>query len=56
MKLSPKYYIEDYWSGLPILDEQGIYIRYFYSYEDADDFLNSLGDINEEDNFYIREK
>ncbi len=51
-----RYYIQDYWSGLNILDKKGNYTRYFDSYQDADDFLNSLGDLNEEDNFYIVEE
>jgi len=45
-----RYYIEYYYSGLPIF-----YTRYFDTIEEADDYLNKhfKCDENEEDNFYI---
>ena len=49
-----KYYIQDYYSGLDIT--KGGYTRYFKTLNDADDFLNSLGKLNNEDNFYIMEE
>ena len=51
-----KYYIEDYYTGLTILDNNGYYTRYFDTLEDAQEFINSLGEINDEDNFFILEE
>tara|TARA_R110000851_G_scaffold274341_1_gene426963 strand:- start:269 stop:460 length:192 start_codon:yes stop_codon:yes gene_type:complete len=51
-----KFYIEDYYSGDTILDKKGNYTRYFKTLDDAEDFLNSLGSINDDDNFYIVEQ
>ena len=50
-----KYFIEDYFSGLPILDDSTHYIRYFNSLKEAENFLCSLGNLNDDDNFYIVE-
>jgi len=51
-----RYFIEDYYTGLTILDEDGYYTKYFNTIKEAENFLNSLmGHYNEndEDNFYI---
>ena len=48
-----RYFIEDYWTGLTILDDNGHYTRYFNSIKDAEEFLNSLEELNDDDNFYI---
>tara|TARA_R100000353_G_C6486538_1_gene190588 strand:+ start:737 stop:934 length:198 start_codon:yes stop_codon:yes gene_type:complete len=50
-----RYYIENYYWGLPILDDNDCYTKYFDSYEEADDYLNKhfICDEDEEDNFYI---
>ena len=37
-----QYFIEDYWTGLTILDDNGHYTRYFNSIKNAEYFLNSL--------------
>ena len=50
-----RFYIEDYYSGYTILDKKGT-TRYFKTLNDAEDFLYSLGSINDNDNFYIVEK
>ncbi len=49
------YFIQEYFSGFDILNKNG-YIKYFKTFKDADDFLNSLGDLNDEDSFYIIEE
>jgi len=49
------YFIQEYFSGVDILNKNG-YTKYFKTFKDADDFLNSLGDLNNEDSFYIMEE
>ena len=51
-----KYFIEDYYTGLTILDDNGYYTRYFDTLDDTENFLYSLGHLNEEDNFFILEE
>ena len=48
-----RYFIEDYYTCLTILDDSGYYTRYFNSIKGAENFINSLGKLNDEDNFYI---
>ena len=50
-----RYYIENYYWGLPILDDKGYYTRYFYDFELANYYLNKhfKCEQDEEDNFYI---
>ena len=48
-----RYFIQDYWTGLTILDNNGYYTRYFNSIKGAEEFLNSLEGLNYDDNFYI---
>ena len=51
-----RYFIEDYYTGLTILDNDGYYTKYFNTIKEAEHFLNSLMghyNENEEDNFYI---
>ncbi len=51
-----KFYIEHYYWAHPILDDLGNDIRYFNSYEEADDYLNEINqtlNLDDEDNFYI---
>ena len=40
-----KYFIQDYFSGLTILDDKGYYTRYFYSIQDVENFLNSASEF-----------
>jgi hypothetical protein len=49
------YFIQEYFSGVNILSKNG-YTKYFKNFTDADDFLNSLGKLNNEDSFYIVEE
>ena len=51
-----KYFIEDYYTGLTILDDNGYYTRYFDTLDDTENFLYSLGHLNDEDNFFIVEE
>ena len=51
-----KYFIEDYYTGLTILDDNGYYTRYFDTLDDTENFLYSLGHFNDEDNFFIVEE
>ena len=56
-----RYYIENYYSGLPILDDNDCYTRYFDNYELANDYLELVNDDlkkndmeqYEEDPFYV---
>jgi hypothetical protein len=48
-----RYFIQDYWTGLNILDNNRYYTRYFNTIKDAEEFINSLEDLNNEDGFYI---
>jgi hypothetical protein len=48
-----RYFIEDYWTGLTILDNKGHYTRYFNTLKEAEEFLYSLKELNYDDNFYI---
>ncbi len=48
-----RYFIQDYWTGLNILDNKGNYTRYFNTIKEAEEFLNSLEGLNDDDNFYI---
>ena len=48
-----RYFIEDYWTGSTILDDNGHYTKYFNSIKNAEYFLNSLEGLNDDDNFYI---
>ena len=50
-----KYFIQEYFLGVNIITKNG-YTKYFQTFQDADNFLNSLGDLNNEDNFYIMEE
>ena len=49
-----KFYIECYYSGDTIMDDSGYYTRYFDCLGSAEDFIESLGAINDDDNFYIK--
>ena len=51
-----KYFIEDYYTGLTILDDNGYYTRFFDTLDDTENFLYSLGHLNDEDNFFIVEE
>ncbi len=58
MKKMERYFIEDYYTGLTILGEDGYYTKYFNTLKEAENFLNSLiGNYKElwdiEDNYYI---
>lgn len=48
-----RYFIEHYQTSLTLLDHSGHYTRYFNSIKDAEDFINSLEGISDDDNFYI---
>jgi len=50
-----RYFIEDYWTGLTILDDNGHYTKYFNTIKEAEEFVNSLEGLND-DNFYIVEE
>ena len=49
-----RYFIENYYSGLTILDDDGNYVRYFDNHELADEYLNdNFYHRKDFDNFYI---
>tara|TARA_R100001463_G_scaffold48653_1_gene97941 strand:- start:1492 stop:1683 length:192 start_codon:yes stop_codon:yes gene_type:complete len=48
-----RYFIEDYHTGLTILDKNKYYTKYFNSIKNAENFINSLKGLNKDDNFYI---
>ena len=50
-----KYFIQEYFTGFNILTKNG-YTKYFQTFHDADNFVNSLGDLNNEDSLYIMEE
>lgn len=54
MEKISRYKIQDYFSGLDIVDKNG-YAKYFKSLNDAECFVSLMDEkgLNDEDNFYI---